>query len=140
MSDVSDDKLAAYRNTDYRVGREPCRFVLRIGIPSPHLQTLYASAGHASAAFITAFNPHGEQQDDALNEAAHARLGEQLRQSAVIVIEGEGVATEGNWPPEKSFLVIGLSCEAAAEIGRAARQDAIVWAGEDALPELVVLR
>ena len=42
------------------------------------------------------------------------------------VLEGAGVGTGGDWPPEPSFLVLGIGAEAAVDIGRAFGQVAIV--------------
>jgi hypothetical protein len=43
-------------------------------------------------------------------------------------------------PGEASVLVLGMSRNEAERVGRAFGQLAIVWSGETAVPELVVLR
>ena len=55
-------------------------------------------------------------------------------------IEGEGVGTDGAWPAEKSFFVFGVDLETARMLGVRYRQNAVVWAAEDAIPKLVLLR
>jgi hypothetical protein len=46
----------------------------------------------------------------------------------------------GNWPGERSVLVLGLELDAASALGIALRQNAIVCADADAVPQLVLLR
>jgi hypothetical protein len=56
-SEISEEKIAAYQATHYRVGSGPDGFVLLcIGRHSFDLQRLYLSAGQRCGVFITAFN------------------------------------------------------------------------------------
>lgn len=137
---VSPDKIAAYRATAYRVEAAEPPFVLRIGEASPALQQLYASTGYDCALFITAFNPYGHARDEAANEDAHRALGHRLAALTRHVFEGAGGDTLGDWPAEKSFLALGIVRDVARHLGGAAEQDAIVWCGVDAVPELLLLR
>lgn len=139
-TEIPVDKIEAYLDTHYRVGVRPDAFVLRVGQHSPTLASRYAAIGSDCALFITAFNPLGQKQDDAANEAAHARLGEQLRAASDHVIEGEGADPAENWPPEKSYLAFGIDADTARELGRHFQQDAVVWIGNDAIPQLLLLR
>jgi hypothetical protein len=140
QTEIPIDKIESYLDTHYRVGVGPDASVLRVGQHSPALALRYAAIGSDCAIFITAFNPFGQKQDDAANEAAHARLGEQLRATSEHVIEGEGAYTAGNWPPEKSYLAFGIDADTARELGRHFQQDAVVWIGKDAVPQLLLLR
>lgn len=139
-SSVSPDKIVAYRATAYRVEAAEPPFVLRIGEPSARLRQLYVSTGCVCALFITAFNPHGHARDEAVNEDAHRALGCRLAALTPHLLEGAGSDTLGDWPPEKSFLALGIARDLALQLGGAAGQDAIVWCGADAVPELVLLR
>jgi hypothetical protein len=56
------------------------------------------------------------------------------------IIDGESSDSIGTWPGEKSFLVLGLDLETAIRLGREFRQNALVWADEDAIPRLILLR
>ncbi len=142
MSQIDPAKIAAYQGTDYVVDAPQGRFVLRIGEASRELSALYAHTGRDSALFITAFNPEGALQSDALNEAAHDALRISLGAHSDLVFEGDGrgVGENAGWPHEKSFLVLGVDREVSASLGREARQDAVVWAGPDGVPQLVILR
>jgi Protein of unknown function (DUF3293) len=55
------------------------------------------------------------------------------------VIEWAGHPS-GAWPPELSFFALGISERAARDLGRRFDQDAVVWAGADAVPRLLLLR
>ena len=140
QTEIPTDKIEAYLDTHYRVGVRLDAFVLRVGQHSPALASRYAAIGSDCALFVTAFNPLGQKHEDAANEAAHARLGEQLRATSNHVIEGEGADPDGNWPPEKSYLAFGIGVDTARELGSRFRQDAVVWIGKDAIPQLLLLR
>jgi len=137
---ITADKIDAYRATHYRVGVGPEAFTLRIDIPSNALRRLYEDTGHTCGVFITAFNPFGQQQSAHANEAAHGRLGECLRGLCPRVIEGMGADPTGDWPQERSYFALGVDQAAASELGARFHQDAVVWAGPDAIPRLVLLR
>ena len=140
QTEISAEKIAAYRATDYRFGEGFDAITLRIDQASPALLELYARLAHTRGVFITAFNPYGAAQDAAQNEAAHVRLGRELRGLYPIVIEGAGADPTGAWPPENSYFALGVDLDAARAIGRRYQQDAVVWAGHDAVPQLILLR
>ena len=139
-SDIPAEKITAYLATDYRFGHGLDRITLRIDARSEALKRLYASSGYACGVFLTAYNPLGQALSLEANEAAHARLGAELKVLAIEVIEGVGADPTGAWPEEKSFFALGVELEAARTLGIRYHQDAIVWVGEDAIPILVVLR
>ena len=53
---------------------------------------------------------------------------------------GFGEDGEGLWPGEPSFLALGVSLDTAKSLGVEFHQNAIVWASEDATPQLILLR
>ena len=131
--------LAAYRETEYRVfGASP--MVLRVGVRSPQLAQQHAAHGTSCSAFITACNPRGLQRGADENETAQRELARVLSKQGRAVIEGEGVHPTNGWPREASYWVPGLEREAAQQLGRQFGQNAIIWAGSDAVPELLLLR
>lgn len=139
QTDIAPDKIKAYETTIYRVRIGPKAMTLRIGRHSPELAQLYEQHGSACAVFITAFNPFGRKQGDHANEGAHARLGKQLRADSQHVVEGVGADPTEKWK-EKSYLAFGIDVDAARELGRSFQQDAVVWIGKDAIPQLLLLR
>jgi hypothetical protein len=58
----------------------------------------------------------------------------------VEAIEGSGSEEGTDWPSEKSYFALGLQREDSIGIGKHFDQDAIVWVGENAVPELILLR
>ena len=125
--------------TDYHV-LTPKPFILKIGIRSEDMQILFNNFYQNCAVFITAFNPYGVQQDTEANLAAHQRLGEHLKSLTNLVLEGEGLDPTGEWPGEKSYLTLGINRETAILLSTRAHQDAVVWIGSDAIPELLLTR
>ncbi|MEP1425871.1 MAG: DUF3293 domain-containing protein [Tateyamaria sp.] len=139
-SQISKSKIAAYEATDYKVDLESRPFTLMVGEISTDLKDIYEEFGQNCAAFVTACNPLGIQQSDAENEARNAQLFLHLGDISVLVIGGAGTDPTGAWPPEASYLALGLDEEAARKIGNRWRQDAVIWADADAMPRLLFLR
>jgi hypothetical protein len=137
---VHPDKLRAYLATDYRLGHTSRDIVLNIGQRSETLAALFVTHGVECGAFLTAFNPRGTAQPDAANEAAHLQLAELLRARGLTSLEGSGSEPGTDWPAERSWFAFGLALEPARAIGTRFDQDAIVWVGADATPQLILLR
>jgi len=137
---IDPGKIASYRAAHYRVGAGGTHFTLLIGQPSPELRDLYHATKTDSALFITAFNPFGAVQSMDANLLAHARLGDHLRALTAQTYEGHGADPTGEWPPESSYLALGIDKDTAERLGRRAHQDAVVWADADSVPQLLLLR
>ena len=137
---VLADKQEAYRKTLYGFGQGLDAIYLRIDVRSDALARLYQSSGYDCGIFITAYNPLGIAESQESNDAAHALLGAELTATAGRIIEGAGFDPTGDWPEEKSYFGLGVDLEEAKNLGVRFRQDAIVWAGQDAVPRLILLR
>ncbi len=137
--------IVAYRGTAYRAKAGNDLVDLRIGTRSNVLLDLYdwqtsnASAPR-SATFITGWNPFSEDCCDQENAAANAALEGVLKTRGHPYFHGEGHGSDQIWAPEASFLAIGLTRQAAIDLGRRYDQNAIVFASEDAVPHLLLLR
>ena len=131
--------LHAYTQTHYRVLAEQ-PFALRIGRHSARLQSLHAAHHTDCSAFVTACNPYSQPWSMARNSAAHQALRTRLAQHGWTCLPGYGRHPAGRWPAERSLLVPGLGLAQAQALGTALRQNALVWAGADAVPRLVLLR
>ena len=129
----------AYRSTDYQVGHPP-RFTLRIGQASPELLAEHEHHRVASSAFITASNPYGKLLSAEANDARFILLNGDLAARGLNADEGYGHDPSGKWPAERSLLVFGIDLDLARAIGGFHNQNAIVWNGEDGVPQLVLLR
>lgn len=113
---------------------------LLVGKPNAALAALHEVTHVESSAFITACNPFSKPFDAAANTQRQAALANELTHLGVKFIDGIGQHPSGEWPGEPSFLVLGISLAAAKELGARYEQNAIVWAGPDAVPQLVLLR
>lgn len=137
---ISDELIAAYGETDYRVVADDCDLVLNIGQRSDELASHYALTGKYQATFITAENPFSRAATEEENAASQAALYQDLFATGAVIKEGAGQGKDPAWPAEASFLAIGVSRQEACELGRRYSQNAIVWIGPEAVPELVLLR
>jgi len=137
---IQPDKIRAFLATDYRLGHTAQDIVLTIGQRSDRLAVLFAAKGVNCGAFLTAYNPRGALQPEAANHLAHAQLATQLAQLGHEVIAGSGSEKGTDWAAEESYFALGLALAPAKAMGTHFDQDAIVWVGPDAVPQLILLR
>jgi hypothetical protein len=138
-STLAPGLVQAYRETEYRVfGTE--LFRLSVGSASPELLALYQGHKVTCAAFITACNPLSQELPAHENQRRQDELAKELSQRSLNYLDGFGQHPSGRWPGEPSFLVLGLELEAAKSLGQSLEQNAIVWCGANAVPELILLR
>lgn len=114
----------AYRDTTFCADTPAGQLNIRIGQLHPLLDALLDAYGTTSWAYITAWNPRSADTEQRENEANPAALLRDL--DGYRVFEGEGVGADGDWPPEPSFLVLGLVEADALTLGRQYGQNAIV--------------
>jgi hypothetical protein len=136
---IPKETIAVYMATSYRVIRHG-PFELKIGKASTPLQSLYEEYGCSSAAFITAWNPYSKAAPAVDNADAQAQLEGRLIAGEIPFIAGVGEDPTGQWPGEPSVLALGLDMDTAKYLGTEFLQNAIVWVGDDAIPELILLR
>ncbi|MFL9855102.1 DUF3293 domain-containing protein [Paraburkholderia madseniana] len=138
-SDILHETIQAYLETDYRAcGDTPT--TLKVGETNPTLATLHEAHDAECSAFITACNPFSQSSSDDFNAARQQALADELKDLGFTFIDGIGQHPSNNWPGETSFLVLGLPIETAKALGTRYGQNAIVWSGADATPQLVLLR
>lgn len=137
---IPDELVAAYSATDYRVTSDDQAFVLQIGQRSDELARKFELIGKAGATFITAENPFSQAASAEENATNQANLYQDLAATGAVILEGAGQGADPAWPAEASYLALSISREKACELGRKYQQNAIVWIGPDAVPELVLLR
>lgn len=130
---------AAYRAAVYRVhtGRET--FELRIDVASRPLAALLRQHGVATAAYLTACNPFGVRMTEAANRAANEALRAELVAADAFVFDGEAIDPTGAWPAKPSFLALGLALATARALSMRFRQNAMLFADDDAVPRLLWL-
>ncbi|WP_449412088.1 DUF3293 domain-containing protein [Pandoraea soli] len=138
-SNIDSDTIKAYVETHYCVeGGLP--MTLRVSVQNPSLVVLHEAAHVESSAFITACNPFSHACDDAINAQRQDALAQELTHLGLRFVDGIGQHPSNEWPGEPSFLVLGISLPEAKALGERHEQNAIIWAGEDAVPQLVLLR
>ncbi|MFN2334951.1 MAG: DUF3293 domain-containing protein [Wenzhouxiangellaceae bacterium] len=136
-SRIDQDVIAAYRAAEYRVEDG---FVLMVDQPSSALAAWQAAKKVSCSALITACNPVGQQVERARNQEATADLRAWLEKQNFSSTPAAGQDPQARWPEEPGFLIAGLALVPARELGRRFDQNAIVWAGSDAIPRLILLR
>jgi hypothetical protein len=142
-SNLSRELLQAYRETHYLVNAEQSvlePLVLRVGELSKPLAGLHKKFGVDCSAYITACNPWGESIPEVENALRQEVLMQVLRTRSLRALEGIGKHPDNHWPGEPSVLILGLSLAAAKVLAQDFEQNAFVWSGADAKPQLVLLR
>lgn len=146
MSDVASEKsmldqglIQAYLETDYCVRGDPV-IRLRIGEANAGLLALHEYWGVDSSAFVTACNPHGQLSGSRENDRRQLSLAQELNSGGFPYLEAIGIHPEGGWPGEPSYLILGSGLQSARSFGIRYRQNAILWAGSDGIPQLILLR
>lgn len=131
--------VQAYRETVFTI-TDPTPLALRIGEANDALRVVHAKYAVSASCFVTACNPRSVRFEDQVNAARHAALCRSLRAAGRVYFEGEGRDPTGSWPPEQGAIVLGTSRVDAEALGRSWEQNAIVWSGGDAIPQLLMLR
>ena len=139
MTEIPHELILAYEATDFRV-LEPQEFTLRVGQRSAELQSLYVDMCVTCAGYLTAWNPFSKEGSELENENAQQQLLRQLSLEGFPALNVLGIDPSGDWPGEESLFVPGLSLDRAKLLGSKFGQNAIVWVGPDAVPQLVLLR
>ena len=136
---IAQSSIQAYLETNYDV-HSAMPLTLNVGVANARLAALHKTHSVESSAYVTACNPFSQALDDSVNEARQAVFASELHQNSLTYFKGIGQHPTNGWTGEKSFLVLGLSREDARMLGALHEQNAIVWCGPDAVPELVLLR
>lgn len=128
MVALTDELIAAYRSTSYKVLESPIGvpFVIRIGERSPEADALCVKLEADCWAFITSCNPESVVLPDEKNAALLETLKRDLRQKGYNFYLGIGQSQDETWLPEQSLFVPGIKAKDAARLGTNYRQHAIV--------------
>jgi uncharacterized protein DUF3293 len=130
--------LKAYQTTKFIVHSPHKEIVLVIGERNPEMDDLIEGSDSQSGAFITAWNPGSLRLPDAENRARQTELVTEVRKRGYVFLEGRGVGQDSGWPPEASVFIIGISMDAALELGKLFGQLAIVFAERGQAVELLL--
>ena len=139
LEPISSELTVAYLATLYCVNGCAPEFTLRIGQPSRALADQYRKLNIASAAFITAWNPNSQPLPADANNDRQKKLIARLEEMGIPFYLGEGSSPDGQWR-EPSLLALGIEKAAAEALAVQFGQNAFVYCGPDATPELVLMR
>jgi hypothetical protein len=128
----------AFRHTSFFAETPAGRLCIRVGARCPELDELSRCAGDGegdgdgdgdgdgSWAYVTAYNPHGQPAPEPENERAQARLLDELREQGQRFYPGASRGDLGDWPPEPSVLILGITEAEAIRLAAHFRQAALV--------------
>lgn len=138
-SKINPPTVQAYRETEYLVDANPS-FVLRVDGFSAPLARLQERHEVVHSAYITACNPFSRPLSLEENALRQRQLAGDLQALGLVYYEGRGVHPSGTWPPEPSFLVMGLDEDQARALGHRHGQNAVLCCEASAIPRLILLR
>ena len=116
----------AYCQTTFYADTPRGRLALRIDECNSQLEQLLVDYACESWAYLTAYNPGSVLLSPEENHCRQAKLEGILRKGGWGIFTGEGVGDDGNWPPEKSLLVLGIDETTAQQLGKEFGQNAVV--------------
>jgi N-formylglutamate deformylase len=116
----------AFRYTDYRALTSIGELCIRVGEKCPELDALLSTHALEEWAYITAYNPHGRELGEDVNADADRSLKAELVARGMFYCSGASHGDLGDWPPEPSVLILGLSESDAIDLGVRYAQAAIV--------------
>jgi hypothetical protein len=129
--------VAGYRATTYRVFLPFGACDLKIDVANTSFRQWMSDERACSYAILTAFNPQSERLSAAVNDEAQCHMENELQAMGYRLQIGENVAAGGDWPVEKTCLVLNVPLAVACEVGAKYRQNALIYGGEDGVPRLV---
>jgi hypothetical protein len=136
---IQPDLIQAYIETEFHVlAASP--FVLGIGRVSSELLLTHQMHRVECSTFLTACNPFSQALTDEANELRQKTLEAELATHSLEFLGGIGQHPSNQWPGEPSFLILGLTLEAAKKLCHRFEQNAFVWSGSDGTPQLILLR
>lgn len=129
MDHLSDklDKLSlegVYASTDYRILDPQISF--RCDQINEPLDQYLRRLGKRSWIFISAANPRSIIQADKTNAWRNTNLEIDITKTGHHYTYALGLATDGNWPAEDSFVVFDMPIETGRKLARKYDQNAIL--------------
>ena len=99
---------------------------IRVGQQHPSLDEVLRCNGLTTWAFITAWNRNGELDSMSDNQHANEQLLEEVKQKGYIILPGWGIGDDRCWPPEASFLLLGINEQQAIALAQKYQQRALL--------------
>jgi len=132
-SKPNPDLFTAYQNTLYIVYglKKP----ISIGVDNQEVKDFLKNHNCTTWAFITAYNPMSEQLSEKENAERNALLETLIQKYTYL--KGEGKAIAGDWPPEPSYFIAGITKKDSIVLARKFLQRAIVYGTIKSVPQLI---
>ena len=118
---------SAYQQTVYEVYCDRQTIKLYIGKYNLQLERLLKNYNAKTWSLITAFNPYSQCLPQAENLQRHQALIEYLQPLPFTIVDACGKDKRGDWIPETSLFIIGISLSQARKTGLKFEQNAIVY-------------
>ncbi|MFN3474420.1 MAG: DUF3293 domain-containing protein [Blastomonas sp.] len=106
---------------------------------NPLLEAMMSITGAGTAMLISAFNPLGTELPDSNNYRRHRALTDEMAGARARAIPAYGRNPAGGCSDD-SLLVLGLTFDAALDLGQSYEQNALIWSDGTFIPRLVLLR
>lgn len=135
---LTKEQQTAYKNTRYEAKLENETAIIRIGMRCQSLDKLCEAHAVSSWAFITACNPLSQELTDADNQHRQHLLKSLLAAGGYLHYEGSGVGESGDWPPEPSFLILGMGKHKAMAYAQVFDQHAICYGEPGSEAQLLI--
>ena len=136
MADYSDDLVAAYLNTRYRVPHFD--LTLKIGEANPVADAILLAHRTRQAAFLTAWNPRSSPLPVLENQKRNETLETRIASCRLRYFSGLGIPPEGeNWTAEESFFILHIDLASARGLAEAFEQNAFVYLSYQQPPQLI---
>lgn len=126
---MSDTLIESYNQAEYYI--DEFDNPIKIGQINKDVENLLDQHKVVWWCFITAWNPLSVELSLQENQKRNDQL--KLDLSSYIILKGEGRDPNGNWQPERSFLVLGISRKDAVNLAVKYNQAAIIF-GEKGMP------
>jgi hypothetical protein len=123
---MNHDLHQAYLQTTYVASTPRGELRIRVGNQHPKLDALLGEHKVDGWAFVTAWNPGSELYGERENRGRQEALERELEAAGYVFFWGRGMPDGGDWAPEESVLVVGMSGEEAVAVGRRYGQAAVV--------------
>jgi len=133
----TSELAAAYAATTYRVFLPGGSCDLRVGQACDALGEWLAGQGYDQFAILTAHNPGSQPTPEALNAERQAQLECDLLEGNYEPYAAQNLPDASDWPREESCFVPELAVEDACALAADYGQNAVIWGGADAVPQLV---
>ena len=135
---LTEEQRTAYRNTRYEARLKNETAIIRVGMHCQILDSLCQEHAVSSWAFITACNPQSQELTDADNQHRQQLLKSLLVAGGYLHYAGSGVGESGDWPPEPSFLIMGMDRHKAMAYAQVFDQHAICYGEPGGKAQLLI--